>query len=69
MKRLKIFQVDFFCDRPFGGNPAGVSVLDEAISDHLIQSIAGEMELVVRDDRIYLIGQAVIVLEGEITIS
>jgi PhzF family phenazine biosynthesis protein len=45
MGKLKIFQVDSFTDRPFGGNPAGVSVLDKAIPDHLMQSIAGEMNL------------------------
>ena len=45
MGKLKIFQVDSFTDRPFGGNPAGVCILEKAISDHLMQSIAGEMNL------------------------
>ena len=45
MEKLKIFQVDSFTDCPFKGNPAGVCVLKGAISDHLMQSIAGEMNL------------------------
>ena len=45
MGKLKIFQVDSFTDRPFGGNPAGVCILEKAIPDQLMQSIAGEMNL------------------------
>jgi PhzF family phenazine biosynthesis protein len=43
--KLKIFQVDSFCDRPFGGNPASVCILEKALPDHLMQSIGGEMNL------------------------
>ncbi len=45
MDKLKIFQVDSFTDHPFKGNPAGVCVLERSISDQLMQSIAGEMNL------------------------
>ena len=45
MEKLKIFQVDSFTDCPFKGNPAGVCVLERSISDQLMQSIAGEMNL------------------------
>ncbi len=45
MEKLKIFQVDSFASSPFKGNPAGVCILDEGIPDHLMQAIAGEMNL------------------------
>lgn len=36
---LKMFQVDAFSDRIFGGNPATVLVLDEWLPDSLMQAI------------------------------
>lgn len=42
---LKMFQVDAFSDRVFGGNPAAVLVLDEWLPDSLMQSIASENNL------------------------
>lgn len=42
---LKMFQVDAFSDRIFGGNPAAVLVLDEWLPDSLMQAIAAENNL------------------------
>lgn len=42
---LKIYQVDAFADKPFGGNPAAVVPLDEWLSDELMQNIALENNL------------------------
>lgn len=42
---IELWQVDAFCDRPFGGNPAAVAVGDLAIDDALRQEIASEMNL------------------------
>ncbi|MCP6726077.1 PhzF family phenazine biosynthesis protein, partial [Klebsiella pneumoniae] len=39
---MKYFIVDAFTDKPFGGNPAGVCLLDKWISDSQMQSIAFE---------------------------
>jgi len=45
MDKLRIYQVDSFTDQPFKGNPAGVCILKEKISEKLMQSIASEMNL------------------------
>jgi PhzF family phenazine biosynthesis protein len=45
MPRLRIFQVDAFTDRLFGGNPAAVVPLDEWLPDATMQSIALENNL------------------------
>lgn len=42
---LKMFQVDAFSERVFGGNPAAVLVLDEWLPDSLMQAIAAENNL------------------------
>ncbi|MDD2334360.1 MAG: PhzF family phenazine biosynthesis protein, partial [Mesotoga sp.] len=42
---LKIYQVDSFTVVPFGGNPAGVCLLDEEIDERLYPRIASEMNL------------------------
>lgn len=42
---LKMYQVDAFSDRVFGGNPAAVLVLDKWLPDNLMQSIAAENNL------------------------
>jgi len=42
---LKMYQVDAFTDRVFGGNPAAVLVLENWLPDSLMQSIAGENNL------------------------
>src|SRR5689334_3520748 len=42
---IPICVVDAFTDRPFGGNPAAVCVLDRWPSDELLQHIAREMNL------------------------
>lgn len=42
---MQIFQVDAFSDRPFGGNPAAVCVLDEPKPDLWMQQLAQEMNL------------------------
>jgi len=44
-QKLKIYQIDAFTDKVFGGNPAAVCVLDEWIADDLMQKIAGENNL------------------------
>ena len=43
--RIKIFQVDAFTDRLFGGNPAAVCPLDKWLPDELLQQIAIENNL------------------------
>ncbi len=42
---LKITQVDAFSDKPFGGNPAAVCILDEAADPQWMQNVAMEMNL------------------------
>jgi len=41
----RITQVDAFTDRPFGGNPAGVCILDRPRTDTFMQDVAREMNL------------------------
>lgn len=43
-RKLKIYQIDSFTDRPFSGNPAGVTFSNELTSDEM-QFIAREMNL------------------------
>jgi PhzF family phenazine biosynthesis protein len=45
MKRLPIFQIDAFADRPFRGNPAAVVPLQEWLPDGIMQAIAAENNL------------------------
>jgi len=45
MRRYRIKQVDAFTDRPFGGNPAGVVIDAEDLTDIEMLSIANEMNL------------------------
>jgi PhzF family phenazine biosynthesis protein len=45
MKTQPIVQVDAFSDRPYGGNPAAVCILDEPRSDAWMQNVAMEMNL------------------------
>ena len=45
MQKLQFYQVDAFTDRLFSGNPAGVCIMDNWISDGLMQSIANENNL------------------------
>jgi len=40
---MRIFTVDAFTDKPFCGNPAGVCILDNGISEDLFQLIAREI--------------------------
>jgi PhzF family phenazine biosynthesis protein len=42
---MKIFQVDAFAVEPFKGNPAGVCLLDKAMPEDWMQSLAMEMNL------------------------
>lgn len=42
---VPFYQVDAFTSQPFGGNPAGVCVLDEWLSDETLQAIAAENNL------------------------
>jgi PhzF family phenazine biosynthesis protein len=42
---IKLYQVDAFTDRLFGGNPAGVCPLNEWLSDEQMQKIAMENNL------------------------
>lgn len=57
MKKIRIYQVDAFADKLFAGNPAAVCLLDDWISEELMQSIAMENNLaetafvVTRDNR------------------
>lgn len=43
--RIPYFQVDAFTGRAFGGNPAGVCLLERWLPDSLLQQIAGENNL------------------------
>ena len=45
IKRLPLYQIDAFTDAMFKGNPAAVVVLDEWISNELMQQIAMENNL------------------------
>jgi predicted PhzF superfamily epimerase YddE/YHI9 len=40
--KIEFFHVDAFTEKPFSGNPAGVCLLDQWISDELMQHIAFE---------------------------
>ncbi|MGZ4987244.1 MAG: PhzF family phenazine biosynthesis protein, partial [Limisphaerales bacterium] len=40
--RIPYYQVNAFTTEPFGGNPAGVCMLDRWLDDNLLQKIAGE---------------------------
>lgn len=43
--KLKMYQIDAFTDKVFGGNPAAVCVLDQWIDVDLMQNIAAENNL------------------------
>ncbi|MGZ5546028.1 MAG: PhzF family phenazine biosynthesis protein, partial [Limisphaerales bacterium] len=43
--RIPYYQVNAFTTEPFGGNPAGVCMLDRWLDDNLLQKIAGENNL------------------------
>ena len=45
MENIRIYQVDAFTDELFAGNPAAVCILQDWISDHLLQSIGAENNL------------------------
>jgi PhzF family phenazine biosynthesis protein len=42
---IPIYIVDAFTDKPFAGNPAAVCLLPQTYDDHVLQSIAAEMNL------------------------
>jgi PhzF family phenazine biosynthesis protein len=44
-RSIAVLQVDAFTSRPFGGNPAGVVLDADALSDDDMKRIAGEMSL------------------------
>jgi hypothetical protein len=43
--KLKLWQVDAFAERVFGGNPAAVVPLQEWLPEHTMQAIASENQL------------------------
>ena len=43
--KTEIFQIDAFSQRPFGGNPAAVTLLSEYPADSWLQQVAAEMNL------------------------
>lgn len=45
MIKIRFFQVDAFADKQFRGNPAGICLLYEALSEKAMQSIAAENNL------------------------
>ena len=45
MLKIETYIVDSFANEPFKGNPAGVCVLDEVLTDKQMQSIAKELGL------------------------
>ncbi len=42
---MRLFQVDAFTERPFGGNPAAVCLVDGQVDAKWMQSVAAEMNL------------------------
>lgn len=44
-QKIKIYQIDAFSDKKFHGNPAAVCVLDEWLTEDLMQNIAAENNL------------------------
>jgi PhzF family phenazine biosynthesis protein len=42
---MRLFQVDAFAERPFGGNPAAVCLVEGDVDDDWMQSVASEMNL------------------------
>lgn len=42
---IPLYQVDAFSDRPFGGNPAAVCLLEAMPADDWLQAVAAEMNL------------------------
>ena len=42
---VTIYQVDAFSSKPFGGNPAGVCILEKLAADNWMQNVASEMAL------------------------
>ena len=58
---LKIVQVDAFTDTLFTGNPAAVCILSAQASAR-----GGVLRVRVDEDRVYLGGQAVTVMRGEL---
>ena len=42
---MRLFQVDAFTERPFGGNPAGVCLVEGEVDDGWMQSVAAEMNV------------------------
>ena len=53
--KLRLFQVDAFASRVFGGNPAAVVPLDAWLPDATLQSIATENNL---SETAFLVGAA-----------
>ena len=45
MAKIKLYQIDAFTDKVFGGNPAAVCVLDAWLSDEMMQKIGAENNL------------------------
>ncbi len=45
MRRLPLFQIDAFAERPFTGNPAAVMPLEQWLPDDVMQAIAAENNL------------------------
>ena len=43
--KLKLWQVDAFAERPFGGNPAAIVPLEQWLPDETMQAIANENNL------------------------
>src|SRR5258708_24448076 len=42
---IRYYQVNAFTSNPFGGNPAGVCVVEKWLADDLMQKIAAENDL------------------------
>jgi PhzF family phenazine biosynthesis protein len=43
--KIKIYQIDAFTDKVFGGNPAAVCILDKWLEDEIMQNIGAENNL------------------------
>ncbi len=71
MKRaVKIFQVDAFTGRPFGGNPARVVLDAEGLTEEQMKKIAAEMNVANGQPmRVRVGGHAVTILSGTIRVE
>ena len=52
---IHIYQVDAFTDKIFGGNPAGIVISPRNLTEELMQNIAEEMNLSLKQHLLLLL--------------